>query len=236
MKETFITILIDDEPPALRLLEKYAATVPNLNVVATFTDPLEALTYIEKNVVDVVFLDVQMPVLNGIQFSKIVTGVKVIFTTAFSEFALQGYEVNAVDYLLKPFTIERFHQATAKLKEGTANQTMCSPQTSKHLFVKTDGKNNLERVNLDNVFFFESIKNYVAIHHKNGQTITYSTLKRIVASVSNSEFIQIHKSYVVAIKYIEKTNSNSVYVHGKELPLGNTFKDCFFETLEGLKL
>jgi len=237
MSQIIKCILLDDEPPALRLLEKYAKTVPFLEVVKASHKPLEVLKFIEQESVNALFLDIQMPGLTGLQLSKIIdANIKVVFTTAYSEYALESYDVNAIDYLLKPFTLERFYQAALKLKESTQTNQSVSEISEPYLFIKTDGKNNLERVNVKDILYVEAIKNYVAIHQKNKQTITYSTLKRFEENLPKNHFVKIHKSYAVALRHIEKTSSISVFVNGKELPLGNTYKTAFFDKLEGFKM
>ncbi len=224
-------IVIDDEPPAIRLLEKYIEKVPFLELVTTTTSSLAALQIIEKENLDLVFLDIQMPDLTGIQLSKILNDkIKIIFTTAYPQFAIESYDLNAVDYLLKPFEFERFYQAVLKVN---SYQKAIEETSGKGdvLFVKTDGKNNFEKIYTKDIIYVEGLKNYVAIHLTDKQIITYSTLKSILENLPKSHFVQIHKSYLVAVNQIDKTTSISVCMNGKELPLGNTYKIDFFKRI-----
>ena len=229
-------IIVDDEPPAIRLLEKYIDEIPFLVLITSTTSSLEVLEILEKNEIDLIFLDIQMPYLTGIQLSKIIDGkTKVIFSTAFPQFALESYELGAIDYLLKPFEFERFYKAVLKAKaKFDTNKTIGKTKAS--LFVKTDGKNNFERINIQDILYIEGLKNYVAIHLKDKQVITYSTLKSIYESLPNEDFIQVHKSYILAVHHIEKTSTISVLINGKSLPLGQTYKSAFLNTIRKRKL
>ncbi|APZ47337.1 DNA-binding response regulator [Polaribacter reichenbachii] len=237
MNTSIKCIIVDDEPPAIRLLKKYVDKIAFLELVATTTNSLEALHIIEKEAIDLVFLDIQMPNLTGIQLSKIVNDkTKIIFTTAYPQFALESYELNAIDYLLKPIEFERFYKAVAKLNVLDKENKNTSTATEEFLFVKTDGKNNFEKIIISEILYIESLKNYVAIHTPNKQIITYNTLKYISDSLPKSNFIQIHKSFIVALKHIEKTSSITVQINGKEVPLGNTYKNSFFHRIGKSKL
>lgn len=228
--------IVDDEPPAIRLLEKYVSRVPFLNLVFSSSNPIEAMVKLQNNKVDVIFLDIQMPNITGIQLSKIIDQkINIIFTTAYSEYAIESYDVNALDYLLKPFTFERFYRAVLKFKNSTLEKVEES-KTKPYIFVKTDGKNNLEKVNINDITFIESIKNYVAINQKDKQIITYNTLKHFQENLPENQFVKTHKSFLVALQAITKTNSNAVFIGSKELPIGNTYKNEFFEKLNQFKL
>ncbi len=236
MKETVRCIIVDDEPPAIRLLEKYIVKVSFLDLISTTTNSLEALQILEKEQIDLVFLDIQMPNLTGIQISKIIDdNINVIFTTAYPQFALESYDLNAVDYLLKPFDFERFYKAVKKIENVTKINTIQS-ENNDFIFVKTDGKNNYEKVYIDDIQYIEGLKNYVAIHLKNKQVITYNTLKHVYENLPKLRFIQIHKSFIISINNIEKTNSISIQINNTELPLGNTYKESFFDRISKNKL
>lgn len=231
-------LIVDDEPPAIRLLEKYVSKVAFLELVSATTSSLEALSLIDKGHIDLVFLDIQMPDLTGIQLSKIVTGkTKIIFTTAYPQFALESYELNAIDYLLKPFEFERFYQAILKVKANSKPiEIKENGQTDTYLFIKTDGKNNFEKVYVKDICYIEGLKNYVAIHLKNKQIITYNTLKSIEEFLPKTEFVKIHKSYIISLQHIHKTDSLSVYINEKALPIGDSHKKEFFDRIQKMKL
>lgn len=229
-------IIVDDEPPAIRLLEKYVSKVSFLEQVGATTNSLEVLNMVETADIALLFLDIQMPDLTGIQLSKILKGrTKIIFTTAYPQFALESYELNAVDYLLKPFEFERFYEAVLKIKDMQRNMKD-SITTEEYLFIKTDGKNKFEKIVLKEIIYIQSLKNYVAIHLKDKQIITYATLKYIEEFLPEADFIKIHRSYIVALQHIEKIDSLAVYLTNTDLPIGDTYRTIFFETIQQKKL
>jgi DNA-binding LytR/AlgR family response regulator len=231
-------LIVDDEPPAIRLLEKYVSKVPFLELIATTTSSLEALSKIEEGSIDLVFMDFQMPDLTGLQLSKIVKGkTNIIFTTAYPQFALQSYEVDAIDYLLKPFEFERFYEAVLKVKNTFQAEVKEVPkEVNDFIFIKTDGKNNFEKVYVNDICYIEGLKNYVAIHLKDKQVITNNTLKSIEDFLPASEFVKTHKSFLVSLRHITKTDSLSVYINGKSIPIGDTYKKELFEIIQKRKL
>ncbi|MCK8142798.1 LytTR family DNA-binding domain-containing protein [Flavobacterium sp. I-SCBP12n] len=231
-------LIVDDEPPAIRLLEKYVSKVPFLDLKASTTSSLEALSKIEEGDIDLVFMDVQMPDLTGLQLSKIVKGkTNIIFTTAYPQFALQSYEVDAVDYLLKPFEFERFYEAVLKVKNSFQSEIKeVLKEADEFIFIKTDGKNNFEKVYVKDICYIEGLKNYVAIHLNNKQIITNNTLKSIEDFLPASEFIKTHKSFIVSMRHISKTDSLCVYINEKCIPIGDTFKKELFEIIQQKKL
>jgi DNA-binding LytR/AlgR family response regulator len=234
MYKTFQCIIVDDEPPAIRLLEKYISKVPFLSLEKSFTNPLEALQYLNHNTVDLVFLDIQMPEITGIQLSKIIdTNIAIIFTTAYAQFALESYDVSAIDYLLKPIDFERFYKAVNKI--NTPQILTQISNKNDYLFVKTDGKHNFVKIFRDDILYIEGLKNYVSIQLKNEQIITYGTLKHLKENLPKDAFIQIHKSYIIALKHIDKIDNQSVWIHQSELPIGNTYKQVFYETISKKK-
>lgn len=234
--KTLRCLIVDDEAPAIRLLESYVKKVSFLELVDSTTNPIEAISIIEKEDLDLIFLDIQMPTITGIQLSKIVKDkISIIFTTAYPQFALESYELNAVDYLLKPFEFERFYQAILKVQPTQEAKPI--PNNDNFIFIKTDGKNNFEKVYTNEILYIESLKNYVSIHLNDNQIITYSTLKHFETELSSKNFVKIHKSFIVAIQHISKTDSLSVYLtNGKNLPIGDTYKKQFFEKINKLIL
>ncbi|BDD04009.1 LytR/AlgR family response regulator transcription factor [Aureibacter tunicatorum] len=223
-------IIVDDEPPAIRLMEKFIEKVNFLTVEETFTNPLKALQYVEANQVDVIFLDIQMPEISGIQLSKLISqDIKVIFTTAYSQFALESYDMGAVDYLLKPVSFDRFYKAVMKLQES--KMTDAITVTEEYFFVKTDGKNKFVKIFLKDILFVEGLKNYVSIQLKDEKIITYSSLKSFYESLPSQGFIQVHKSFIASIKNISKIDNDLIWIDEHELPLGNTYKKAFFEKI-----
>ncbi|WP_299444150.1 LytTR family DNA-binding domain-containing protein [uncultured Aquimarina sp.] len=233
MNNLFTCVIIDDEPAAIRLLEKYITKVSFLELKNTFTNPLEGLKYLESESIDLVLLDIQMPEITGIQLSKIIDKkTKIIFSTAYPQFALDSYEVAAIDYLLKPIEFERFYKAVSKIKEiHTTDIPISSDHTDDFFFFKTDGKNKYAKVFLKDIRYIESLKNYIAIHLHDQQIITYNTLKHFKETLPASSFIQIHKSYIISIKHIDKIDNDTIWIKNQELPIGNTYRKSFFETI-----
>lgn len=233
----FKCIIVDDEPPATRILENYIGKVNFLEKVGVFNDSLKALEFLNTQSVNVIFLDIQMPQLTGLQISRIISkDIKVIFTTAYPDFALEGFELNAVDYLLKPISFERFYQAVSKLNSESKTIVSNQSNTPDFLFIKTDGKNKFQKVFLIDILYVESLQNYVCIHTVKQQIITHSSLKNVLESLPENDFIQIHKSHIISFKHIESTDNFSVFINGKELPIGATFKDAFFDKIEENKI
>lgn len=232
----FKCIIIDDEPPATRILENYIEKVSFLEKAGVFNDSLKALEFLNTESVDVIFLDIQMPQLTGLQLSRIISkDIKIIFTTAYPDFALEGFELNATDYLLKPIAFERFYQAVSKLNAEQKAEVIPN-NSSDFIFIKTDGKNKFQKLFLNEILYVEGLQNYVCIHTQKQQIITHSSLKNVIESLPEKDFIQIHKSYVIALKQIESTDSFSVFINAKELPIGGTFKDAFFERIDQNKI
>ncbi|WP_299223258.1 LytTR family DNA-binding domain-containing protein [uncultured Psychroserpens sp.] len=230
-------IIVDDEPAAIRLLERFVADVPFLKLQKTFTKPLEALAYLESETIDLVFLDIQMPQITGIQLSKILKPeTQIIFTTAYSEFALDSYDVAALDYLLKPIAFERFYKAVMKTQSNSFKSSKKQDDKEHYIFIKTDGKHNFNRVFVEDILFIEGLKNYVSVQLQDEQIITYSTLKHLASRLPKSQFIQIHKSYIVALTHINKIENDTVWIDQKQLPIGNTYRKQFFESINKRQL
>jgi DNA-binding LytR/AlgR family response regulator len=240
MNDHITCIIVDDEPPGIRLLQKYTEQLQGIECLATCTRAVEALQLIELHNPDVVFLDIQMPDLTGIQLSAIIKDkVKIIFTTAYPQFAVEGFEMNAVDYLLKPIPFNRFIAAVEKVRKQNTEPVTAKPpaeNTDEYFFVKTDGKNRYQRIEVKDIYFIESIKNYIVLHTGGGQVVTYNTLKYFEENLPGDLFIKIHKSFIVAIGKIEKTDNTEVWVSGKSLPLGDTYRNEFFGRIERFKI
>ncbi len=224
-------ILVDDEPPAIRLLEKFVEKIAFLDCIGTFTSAIAALKAIEENDIDVVFLDIQMPEITGIQLSKIIgTKVKVIFTTAYPQFAIEGFELNAVDYLLKPISFERFYTAALKIKE-MAGVTKAVLEDDIYFFLKTDGKNNFKKVMLNDINYIEGSGNYVSVYINLARVITHNTLLYFKENLPASNFVQIHKSFIVSLRHVSKIENDVLWIGDVQLPIGNTFKKNFFNRI-----
>lgn len=224
--QTFRCIVVDDEPLAVSLLAGYAKKTPSLVLEKTFTNPIEALHYVNESAVDVVFLDVQMPEINGIQLMKILGNkTRIILTTAYPEFALDGFEYDAIDYLLKPISFERFQAAVEKMKTRIVPQ-LPSPPTQDFIFVKSEHR--LLKIMLSEILYFEGLRDYVAIHLMGKKKIlTLQSMKSFEESLPSQKFMRIHKSYLIALDKIEFIERSRVYIAGNPLPVGDGYKEQF---------
>lgn len=216
-------IAIDDEPLALKVIQKFAAKAGSIELPACFTQTHEAVRFLEESRVDLMFLDIHMPSISGIDFlRRLKSPPKVIFTTAYSEYAVEGFNLNAVDYLLKPFTYERFQSAVEKAVfqlKGSAAEISPEP----HLMIRADY--SLIKVYLKDILLIESLDNYVKIH-LSGQkpVLARMPLKTIADTLPRSAFVRIHRSYVVPLARVKSIRSKTVYIEGYELPVGNSFE------------
>ncbi len=219
-------IAIDDEPLALKLITQHCEKIEFLNLKKVFTNPDEALTYLKENKIDLIFLDIQMPDINGLQLYKKLSSPapQVIFTTAYKDFAVEGFNVDAIDYLLKPFDFDRFNKAINKAKEYIE---FLSIQEVSHnaLFVKVNYE--MLKINLKDIEFIEALDDYIKIHIKPIPILTLMTLKNVLEKLPSQEFIRIHRSYIVPISKIKKFSKNKVIIGGKELPVGSSYGDIY---------
>ncbi len=233
-------LVIDDEPLAIKLLEDHISRVPFLELANTFTNPMEALIHFNSNPADLLFLDIQMPQLNGVQFMQLLQNrALVIITSAYHEYAIDGFEHNVVDYLLKPISFERFYKAVEKvynLKNPTQkidrSQEM-HPATGGYIFVKVETK--MVRVELDDILFIEGLKNYVSIFTKTQRVITLQLMKQLEEVLPANRFVRVHKSFIVALDKINSIERQEIYIKDRIIPIGNTYQEHFNKLLETRK-
>ena len=236
-------LVVDDEPLALHILEDYISKVPFLQLVKATTNPIEALTLVQDGGIDLVFLDVQMPELTGLQFLKIANGkTKVILTTAYPQYALEGYELDVVDYLLKPIAFDRFYKAAQKAQSVIHPVTATAvnkeePQAqyddfmSDFIFVKTEHK--IQKVYLHDIMFIEGLKDYISIFTPTERIITLQNMKKMEDALPEKHFIRVHKSYIVALNKIDSIERSRISIGDKVIPIGDTYRDVFFKQIEG---
>lgn len=218
-------IAIDDEPLALQLVTEYASRIPFLSLQKTFTNPDEAGEYVQQNEVDLVFLDIQMPDVNGILFYKTLKKKpQVVFTTAYSEYAVEGFNVDAVDYLLKPFEFDRFLKAVYKAREYMEFLDSQEMQMAS-IFVKVDYQ--LMKINLRDIELVEGLDDYIRIHIKPRPVLTLMTLKSLQEKLPANEFIRLHRSYIIPINKIERYGKNKIRIAGKDIPVGSSYGDIY---------
>lgn len=239
-------IAIDDEPLALDIIKDYAQKVSFLNLIQTFDNALESLDFLKQNKVELLFLDIQMDDLTGIQLLNIIKQKPlVIFTTAYDKFALQGYDLDALDYLLKPISFERFLRAIDKAYDrlsskmeptATENGLKVLPNTPNdgYFFVKTEF--HLEKVKFCDILFIEGMGDYLLIQTQTSRIMTLQNFKKIEDILPGGQFQRVHKSYIVALDKINKIERNRIYINQKIIPISDTYKKSFYDVLEGKKL
>jgi len=230
-------LVVDDEPLALDILEDYISKVPFLTLVKTTTSAIEGLSLVQSDAIDLVFLDVQMPELTGIQFLKIINGkCDVILTTAYSQYALDGYELDVVDYLLKPIAFDRFYKAAQKVlpnsnhSNSVSSDAPITQKTHDFIFVKTEHK--IQKIYLDDILYIEGLKDYISIFTKTERIITLQNMKRMEESLPSKSFVRVHKSYIIALAKIESIERSRIQIGDKIIPIGDTYRDYFFKQIE----
>jgi DNA-binding LytR/AlgR family response regulator len=228
-------LIVDDEQHAIDILVHYVSQTPFLHLAATTTNPIEALQIVNTQKIDLIFLDIQMPELSGIDFIKAIQGkADVILTTAYSEFALESYELNVTDYLLKPIRFPRFLQAVQKIANAEADE---AAETTKiqddYIFVKTESKGKLLKINLGEIDYIEGMKNYVAIYCAGKKTLVYTSMKELEERLPHKSFIRIHKSFIIPIAKITGIEGNLLRLKNvtAEVQIGESYKNDLMEII-----
>lgn len=232
------TFIIDDEHAAVDLLKSYVERTPFLELVGSTTNPIEAIHQLHEQEVDLVFLDIHMPYISGIDLMKLMhSRFKVILTTAFSEHALEGFEYNVLDYLLKPVTFERFLQASQKAlyDRGTDGKPPeIAPPADEYIWVKTENKGKMVKINLSEIVYVEGLKNYLSIFTPQDRIIILMNIKDLEEHLPKSRFMRVHKSYIIALPWIRGVDCNQILLKDMKafVPLGETYRSIFFKSLE----
>ena len=228
-------IAVDDEPLALQIIEDYTQKIPFLELKATFTDALAATSYLNNNAVDLVFLDIQMPNLTGIEFIKsLINPPMVVFTTAYNQYALQGYELNVIDYLLKPFSFERFMQAVNKshelfqLKQNKNHQTV----SFQNDFVLVKEDYQTIKIDFKDILYIESMADYIRIATPGKKHTVLATLKSIDNLLPRNIFMRIHRSYIIALHKISSFNKKSIKIDDTHIPIGDSYREDFMKFMQ----
>ena len=242
-------IAVDDEPLALDILRAYIAKVPSLELVAACGNALDALSLIQQDKVDLAFLDIQMPDLTGMQFLRIINGkCKAIMTTAYPQYALEGYEYEVIDYLLKPIAFERFLKSVQKAslqfpalveteilvsseEMKTPTMNIISQSVPDFIFVKVEHK--MLKINLLDILYVEGLKDYCSIYTKTERILTLQTMKKMEENLPQNRFVRVHKSYIVALDKIESVERQRITIEKYIIPVGDSFKDNFMKILGG---
>lgn len=217
-------LIIDDEPSAREILEKYVEDTPELHLLGICKNAIEARTLIKEQEIELIFLDVNMPRLSGIEFLKSLNTIpKVILTTAYSEYALEGYELDVIDYLLKPFSFERFLKAVDKASGQVQKKTL----QENFITVKADGK--LYRLGTEEIIFAESQGDYITVHTAEKKLTFHQTLKDFYGQLPEVLFSRVHKSYIVSLSKIDYLEGNMIKMGSHKVPVGKAYKEAFME-------
>ncbi|WP_255067781.1 LytTR family DNA-binding domain-containing protein [Lacihabitans sp. LS3-19] len=232
-------VIIDDEPAAIDVLKFHLNNISYVELQKTFRDPLDALEYLQQHSVDLIFLDINMPKLSGINFPKFLQNPPlIIFTTAYSEYALESYELKAVDYLLKPIEFNRLLQAVMKAKQQVENNNsmpisgseISTDITKQTIFIKSGSE--FHQIYVHNIKYIESEGNYVTIYTDKRPVLARYKLSEVIEMLPKAYFTRIHRSYIVALKHIETVKKNSVVVDNKEIPLSSNYREEFMAIIE----
>lgn len=229
-------ILVDDEPLALNVLAEYCAQVPFLVLKGRFHEALAAVEFLQDHPVDVVFLDIHMPRLTGLQLAQLLPtpAPRIVFTTAYAEYAAQSYELPALDYLVKPIRFERFLQAAHRARAALGASGSVPPAelpegNNEALFVRQD--NRLRRVPVAELFYAEGQKEYLMLYTATGKILTLQSFRGLEELLPAGRFARIHKSYLISLRHLEFVERSRVQVHGTTLPIGETYREAFLEQL-----
>ena len=236
-------IAIDDEPLALEVIQRFANKIPSLELTATFQNAIEAVSYMQENHVDLVLLDIQMPDLSGLQFlQSIPYKPMVIFTTAYSQYAVDSYEVDAVDYLLKPILFDRFFKAINKAAnqakaqevmehtEGAGTKGQSGDDDKAFIFIKSDTR--FFKVNYEDILYIEGMRDYIAIHTPRQKILTLMSMTKMLERLPDGDFMRVHKSYIIGVNHISMIQNNRVLIGEKEIPISNSYKEALVNFIE----
>lgn len=235
-------VIIDDEPLAREGIANYVREIDFLSLIDTCENPVELTKLLDKHRVDLIFLDIQMPKLNGIDFLKVTQNPPmVIITTAFPSYALEGFQLNVLDYLLKPITFERFFKSATKAKDyhqlvtkSNSNDGQKNESSADYFFIKCGSK--YEKIHFADILYVQGMQNYVTIYTRKGKYITLLNLKSLETNLDNKSFIRIHKSYIVAIDKIEGIEGNEIFLQAQRLPISRNYREQVIEQVVQNKL
>ncbi|MCK8481182.1 LytR/AlgR family response regulator transcription factor [Psychroserpens algicola] len=227
-------LIVDDEAIAREIIETHLSHIKNVTIVASCSNAIEAFSYINKHAIDLVFLDINMPEISGISFAKSInSAIKVVFTTAYRDYAVEGFELKAVDYLLKPISFESLQKSVQNYFEiyrKTQHSKLVTYEASDFMFVRSERK--MIKVDYDAIIYIESYSDYLKIHLENHTIVTRETISAIEAKLPSQQFFRIHRSYIIAIKSIQSFTNEHVTIQNKALPISRSYKKAVLKHLE----
>lgn len=230
-------LAIDDEPLALNVIQDFCSKLDYIDLVDTCSNAIDALHVLDKTPIDLLFLDIQMPNINGLDFIKtMMHPPMIIFTTAFSVHALEAYELNAIDYLLKPIPFDRFLKAVNKAQALHRLQQAGDRSTTIREFIMVKADYATLKVSFKDILYIEGLKDYVKIFMRDQMILTKTTMKNIEKKLPQQHFIRIHKSYIVNLPNIEKIENNRIVYAKERLPIGDSYRNAFFKMIDQFKL
>lgn len=228
-------IIVDDEPLAIAVIDGYLSRIPGVEVVATFNDGLSAFEYLQEKPVDMIFLDVEMPKLTGIELVRCLSNPPlVIITSANRDYAIEGFELDVADYILKPITFERLLKALSKAKEFLSKRTDNTNQKEPEYLIFKESKKSV-RVKQEEILYFESIKDYVKVVTLNRTIITKQSISSLEELLDKTRFIRVHRSFIVALNHIDAFSTTSLEIGDTEIPIGRLYKEDVIKVLEAKK-
>jgi DNA-binding LytR/AlgR family response regulator len=230
-------VIIDDERQAINVIKKHVGRLPNIEVVGTETNPLLGIELIKKEHPDVVFLDIQMDEMNGIEIMKLLgKSTCVVICTAYSEFAVTGYELDAVDYLMKPIEFNRFVKAVQRVSNTISHRSPGNTNAipNDYIFVKAGQRGKMLKIDLDEIDYVEGMSNYIAFHRGTQKTLAYLTLRELEERLPDVQFIRVHKSYIIAIREISFMEHNELILKKSKqrIPIGANYKEAFLTKMK----
>ncbi len=226
-------IAIEDEPLALKKINEFIGQIDYLNLIQSFNNSVDAIGFLKKNPVDLIFLDIQMKKLSGIQLlESLQTKPKVIITSAYDEYALKGYELDVADYLLKPFTFERFLKSVDKVYNQLS--VVFNNHSHDYIFVKTEYR--IEKIEIKDIMYIKGMKDYLQIHTSDRKIMTLQTFKNLLDVLHDFDFQRVHNSYIVSISKIENIERNRIRIGKDLIPISDSYKSQFFEILKERKI
>ena len=229
MNRKIKAVALDDEPASLSIIRNYVDRTENIALLHVFTSTLKALEFLEKENVDLIFLDIEMPGINGIELTKRLNpNIQVIFITAHDEFALAGFEIGAADYLLKPISLNRFQKACNRVFEKLFPSKEENIENNPYLFIKSG--NEIKRIAFKNILFIKSLDNYIEVYHNSERLISRNTLSEILEQLPNNQFIQVHRSYIINISNIENYKHPLILIGNHTIPVSKKYKEILKST------
>ena len=231
MNKNLTAIAVDDEPKALDIIQMHTAKVPFLTLCNSFRDPIEAIAWVRTHPTDVIFLDINMPQISGLKFRELIgEEIMIVFTTAYSKYAVESYELKAVDYLLKPIPFDRFLKAVIKVQElhtyksqATLPQKEIKSSEHHHIYVKSGTK--LHKLNTDDILFFQKEGNYVVFHTRHKKILSRLNMNQVLELIPEAGFLRVHKSYIVNLLNVEIIESHQLTIKGNRIPVAKPYRE-----------